>query len=126
MKSKGNGISIKYLAKGLLIALIFSIIFIIIISFLLRFTSLRESKVSLFNNIAMILSIAIGSIYISFKVKENGWLNGGILGLLYYLVIIFLNVVFFRNLDTNALMLTKLILSTFSGIIGGIIGINIR
>lgn len=125
MKGKKNIINIKYLAKGLLIAFILSIIFIIIISLLLRFTSLRESKVSLLNNIVVILSIAIGSIYTSIKVKENGWLNGGALGLLYYLVIILLNVAFLRNLDTNALMLTKLVLSTLTGIIGGIIGINI-
>jgi putative membrane protein (TIGR04086 family) len=125
MNSKKNVNSIKYLAKGLLIAFILSIIFVIIISLLLRFTNLGESKVSLLNNIAMILCIVSASVYTSIKVKENGWLNGGLIGFFYYLIIIFLNVVFLRTLDTNVLMLTKLVLSTVTGIIGGIIGINI-
>lgn len=125
MNSKKNVNSIKYLAKGLLIAFILSIIFVIIISLLLRFTNLRESKVSLLNNIAMILCIVFASIYTSIKVKENGWLNGGLIGFFYYLIIIFLNVIFLRTLDTNVLMLTKLVLATVTGIIGGIIGINV-
>lgn len=125
MNSKRQVNSIKYLAKGLLIAFILSIIFIIIISVLLRFTNLRESKVSLLNNIAMILCIVIASVYTSIKVKENGWLNGGLIGFFYYLIIIFLNLIFLRTIDTNILMLTKLVLATFTGIIGGIIGINI-
>lgn len=125
MNNKNNVNSIKYLVKGLLIAFILSIIFVIIISLLLRFTNLRESKVSLLNNIAVVLCIVIASFYTSIKVKENGWLNGGLIGFFYYLVIIFLNVVFLRTLDTSVLLFAKLVLATVTGIIGGIIGINI-
>lgn len=124
MLKKKNTNSFKYLAKGLLFSLTSSIILIIIITLILRFTKLSETKIPLINNIIMIFCIVLSSIYTSAKIKENGWLNGGLIGFIYYFIIILLNLLFLKgNIDT--LMFVKLLISTFVGIIGGIIGINL-
>jgi len=120
-----NKLRIKYLFKGLLIAFIFTIVLLIFFSLLLRFTSLSESKLPSFNNITMIISIVFASIYSAIKIKENGWINGAIIGLLYYLVIIVINLLLIKNGESNIYYLSRLIISTVTGIIGGVIGINL-
>lgn len=116
---------IYYLFKGLLLSLIITIVLLMVFSLLLTFTSLREAKLALLNNIAMIISIVVGSIYVAIKIKENGWLNGGILGLVYFIIILLFNLLFLKSFDSKLIMTTKLLLSTIIGFIGGIIGINI-
>lgn len=120
-----NRIRIKYLLKGLFLAFIITIVLLLFFSLLLRFTTLSESKLPLFNNITMVISIVLASIFTAIKIKENGWMNGAIIGLLYYLVIIIINVLLLDNGSSNMLLLTKLLLSTVTGIIGGMIGINL-
>lgn len=120
-----NKLRIKYLMKGVLIAFIITIIALLFFSLMLRFTSLRESRLTTLNNITMILSVAIGSFFTAVKIRENGWLNGAIVGALYYLIIILLNIVFLKPETSNMYLFIKLLISTVAGFIGGMIGINL-
>ena len=120
-----NKTRLSYVAKGLFIALITTIMFLVFFSLLLRFTSLSESKQPLFNNIIMIISIVISSIYSAIKIKEKGWIIGGIVGFLYYLIIILFNFFLIKGDTSNIIFLSKLILSTVIGTISGVIGINL-
>lgn len=120
-----NKTRLSYVAKGLFIALITTIMFLVFFSLLLRFTSLSESKQPLFNNIIMIISIVISSIYSTIKIKEKGWIIGGIVGFLYYLIIILFNFFLIKGDTSNIIFLSKLILSTVIGTISGVIGINL-
>lgn len=124
MKTKGLGKSI-YLLKGLLLAFVVTAILILISSLILTYTNLSEGKMSLLNTIVMILSITSGSAYVAVMVKEKGWLNGGILGLSYYLILILINLIFLKPLIVDVYLFTRLIISVVMGVIGGIIGINI-
>lgn len=120
-----NKSRIRYLGKGLLLAFIITIILLVLFSLLLRFTSISESKLPSFNNITMIISIVLASSYVAIKIKEKGWINGAIIGLLYYLIIILINVLFIKWDNNTILLLTKLALSGVTGVIGGMIGINL-
>lgn len=124
MKTKGLGKSI-YLLKGLLLAFVVTAILILISSLILTYTNLSEGKMSLLNTIVMILSITSGSAYVAVMIKEKGWLNGGILGLSYYLILILINLIFLKPLIVDVYLFTRLIISVVMGVIGGIIGINI-
>lgn len=124
MKSKNISKPI-YLLKGVLTAYIITIILILIFSLLLTFTSIRESKMSLLNTIVMIISITSGSIYVSGKVKEQGWINGGLVGIIYYLILIFFNLLLLRPMVFDVFSVSKLVIATITGVIGGIIGINV-
>lgn len=122
IKSKAK---IRYLLKGLLLSLCITIVLLFFISLLLKFTSLSESKLPQLNNLIMVISIVLSGIYVAFKIKENGWINGAIVGVLYSLVIIFLGTIFIKDMNTTSFILTRLLLSTVIGIIGGMIGINL-
>ncbi len=119
-----NKLGFRVVLRGLIYAFVITLIMLISFTLLLRFTSLSESKTPQFNIIAMIIGVAAASIYIGMKIKEKGWLNGAILGFLYYLLIILINVMFFKGENGPIYLLSKLLLSTFTGFIGGMLGIN--
>jgi putative membrane protein (TIGR04086 family) len=119
-----NKSRISYLLKGVIMAFVITIILLVFFSLLLRFTSLSESRLHLLNNLTMIFSLAISSLYAAIKIKEKGWLHGGIVGLLYYLVIFLINLIFIRDTEIS-ILLSKLLISVVTGIIGGMIGINL-
>lgn len=121
-KNRDNKI---YLLKGILLGFIITIVLILVFSILMMLTSLRETSIPLLNNIAMIFSIAISSIYAANKIKDKGWLHGGLVGLGYYLVLIVLNLIFVRPFLLDLISGTRLILATVTGVIGGMIGINL-
>lgn len=124
MKGKDLGKSI-YLAKGLLLSYIITSVLILISSLLLTYTPMREGRMDLLNTIVMVVSIAAGSIYVARKVKEKGWINGAIVGICYYLILLMLNFIFLKPFALDVFSITKLVLTSITGVIGGIIGINI-
>lgn len=114
-----------YFLKGIFLAFIITIVLITIFSLLIMFTNIKESKIPLLNNIAMIISIAISSIYVAFKIKENGWIQGGLVGVGYCVILLLLNIIFIKPIQIDLLSGTRLVLATITGIIGGMIGINL-
>ncbi|OZV10703.1 TIGR04086 family membrane protein [Tissierella sp. P1] len=124
MKAKNLNKNI-YLLKGLLLAYIITCILILVFSILLTYSSLRENKMPLVNTIIMVISVTSGSVYVAKMVKEKGWINGGIIGMAYYLILIMLNFIFLKPLVLDIFSISKLVLACIIGIIGGIIGINI-
>lgn len=121
-----NKINFKTLVKFLAMSFILTLSMIFIISLLLQFTSLKEDKLIIINNIIMIISIFIPSVILSLKIKEKGWLNGLLLGILYYIIFLLLNIIFVRESIIILFAIGKLLLSGFIGSIGGIIGINLK
>lgn len=114
-----------YLGKGLLLSYIITGVLIILFSLLLTFTPLKEARTPLLNTIVMIVSIVAGSIYLTTKIKENGWVSGAILGLSYYLILVLFNFIFLKSLVFDIFSITKLAITSITGVIGGIIGINL-
>ncbi len=124
MKTKSLNKNI-YLLKGLLLAYIITCVLILFFSILLTYSTLRESKMPLLNTIIMIISVTSGSIYVAKMVKEKGWINGGIVGVGYYLILILINFIFLKPLVLDIFSISKLAISGITGVIGGVIGINI-
>ncbi len=124
MDSK-NKLVFKYVIRGLIYSFTITLILLFAFSLILRFTSLSETKTTQFNIMVMILGVAVTSFYIGMKLKEKGWLNGAIIGFIYYLIIILINITFLKGDSTTILLVSKLFLSTLTGFIGGMIGVNI-
>lgn len=114
-----------YLAKGIVLSYIITIILILIFSLLLTFTSIKESRITLLNTVVMISSVTAGSIYMSRRTKEQGWINGGLIGLAYYLILIILGFLFLKPMVIDIFSLSKFLMAVITGVIGGMIGINI-
>ncbi len=125
MKTKVLNQSI-YILKSLVLSFVITLSLVLIASLLLSYTPLKESMIPLFNTIIMVISITVGSIYISIKIGEKGWLNGGIIGILYFLILVFLNYLFIKPFIFDIYSISKFFISLATGIIGGMIGINIK
>lgn len=120
-----NKAGLRLVVRGLIYAFSITLIMLITFTLLLRFTSLRESIRPQFNILAMVVGVVLASLFIGIKIKEKGWLNGALLGFIYYFIIILINLIFFKGENGPLFLLSKLSLSTFTGFLGGMIGINI-
>lgn len=116
---------ITYLLKSLLLAYIITGVLILAFSLLLTYSTLKENKLPLLNTIVMIVSIASASIYASVKSKEKGWITGAIVGVGYYIILTVFNLLFVNSLSLDIISVSKLILASITGMIGGMIGINL-
>lgn len=126
MKDKGFEHHIKYIIKGLALAYVFTLVLVLVVSFLLTYTRLKESTIPLLNTIIMIISISVGAIYIAVNIGERGWLNGGILGVFYFVILILFNYLFVKPFTFDIFSISKFFISLITGIIGGILGINLK
>ena len=122
-KSLDRGI---YILKSLAISFVFTLILVLVVSLLLTYTSLKESRIPLLNTIVMVISITVGSIYMAVKVEENGWLYGGLIGALFFLILVLLNFLFIKPFILDIYSISKFFIALVTGIIAGIIGINIK
>ncbi|KPU28010.1 hypothetical protein TR13x_01285 [Caloranaerobacter sp. TR13] len=129
MKLKVNEENNNYMVttlKGVLISIVISIICIVILAVILTYTSLSESVVPILNSIVMIVSITIGAIYSSIRIKRKGWFNGAIVGLLYFILLILVSYIFIRSYKFNSHVIIKGIVALLTGAVGGMIGVNLK
>lgn len=117
---------IRYILKGLAVSYIITFAIILIMALLLTYTSFKESTIPIINTIAMIGSIVCGSIYLTLNTGEKGWLNGMLIGFLYFLILLILTKTFVKTLNFNVYSFSKFMISLVTGIIGGMIGINLK
>ncbi|EOD00668.1 TIGR04086 family membrane protein [Caldisalinibacter kiritimatiensis] len=114
------------LIKGVILSFIITLVSFIVFALILTYTNITESVIPTVDSIIMILSIAIGSIYVAFKVYKKGWLNGAIVGLAYIAILIAIRRLISGNVQYNVYLLVKVAISIITGVVGGMIGINIK
>jgi putative membrane protein (TIGR04086 family) len=124
VKSEGNNI-LSPLFAGLVYAMVVAITATIFISLLLALTGLREQSLHLY--VYMIHGIAVftGGFICAMRAGIKGWYRGGLLGILYSLLVTLIAFLGFSaqvDLDT----LVFLVISAVIGAFGGILGINAK
>lgn len=114
------------IVKGSVLAMIVSIIFLFIFALLLTYTSLSENTI--FPVVLTItgVSILVGSSMSSMKIKKNGLINGGAVGLIYILILYLVSSLCFTGFQITGNSLIMLLVGTLTGILGGIIGVNFK
>ena len=110
--------------KNVFFAYIITLVLYLIYSFALEFTSIPEATIPTITFVISIISVFIGSSMSVIKIKENGLINGGLVGMFYilltYLVSSFCSVGF----GINGYAFSMIIFNIIIGMIGGIIGVN--
>lgn len=116
--------TLKSILKGTVIALITTIILFLIFSLILTYTNISESTI--FPVIVVItgISILIGSFLGNIKIRKNGLLNGGIVGLIYMFILYFVSSCFIGDFSLNINSVILIIAAILTGMLGGIIGVN--
>lgn len=118
--------NIVTLLKGSIIAVIITMIGLFILSLVLTYTSVSEKVSTPVIMALMGISILIGSIISSRKVSKNGMINGGLVGIIYILSIFLLSSICGNGFGMNMYTIITMVIATMAGIIGGVIGINIK
>ncbi len=118
--------SCKRVLKGSIISLIINLIFLFIFALLLAYTNIQERIIAPVVIVISAISILIGSSISSLKIKKNGLLNGGIIGFFYIASIYLLSSLTGAGFSLNLNSIIMIISSIIAGMIGGIIGVNLK
>lgn len=112
--------------KGSIIALILTIIMLTIYAALLANTNISENTmVPVLIGITGV-SILFGSSIISTNIKKNGIINGALVGLIYILSIYLLSSILTGIFLLNINSIILIIVCILTGMIGGIVGVNMK
>lgn len=124
--SKESKKDIIIILKGSIIALILTIIMLTIYAAILSYTNISEDSMTLVILVIAGLSIIIGSSITNIKLKRKGIINGALIGLIYILIIYILSSVITGVFNLNSNSIIMIIVSIVTGMIGGIIGVNMK
>lgn len=101
------------LLKGILVAFVLTLILALIFSIVLTYTNIPESAIFPVLVGITALSILIGSSISTIKIKKNGILNGGIIGLVYILLLYIISSIvsgsFILNINSIILIISAIL-----------------
>ena len=110
--------------KGLAISVIFSLVAIFIFAIIISYTNFSENGVAPVMIGIVSISILIGTAVSTWKLTKNGILNGGLVGLLYMLILYLVSSSLGTGFALNTNAIIMMLLGIIAGMIGGIIGVN--
>lgn len=122
-KEKNNYVSIL---KGSILAIVITIFCLAIYAGILTYTTISENTITPVILVISGISILIASSISSRKLKKQGMISGGIIGLIYILVIYLLSSILSGEFSLNSNSIILIIVCIITGMVGGIIGINMK
>lgn len=114
------------LSKGIVTSIIITLILLFIFSLLLTYTDVQESTIPTVTIIITGISILIGSSISTIKISKNGILNGGAIGFIYIFLLYIISSTVQTGFSLNLYSIVMIIVSIITGMIGGIMGVNIK
>ncbi|SCZ07317.1 TIGR04086 family membrane protein [Alkaliphilus peptidifermentans] len=112
--------------KGLIRGYVLSLLLFLISAILITYTFIGEGLIPIITSIILILGVAYASIYSAIKVGVRGWLHGALVGLVYILILLLFSKFFVSGFVFDRYVIYKIVISVFTGVVGGMIGINIK
>lgn len=117
--------NIVRVVKGSIFAILITAIFLLIYAILLTSTNISENTMTAVVITVSGVSILIGSSISSFKIKKQGIINGALVGLIYITALYLFSSIIFVGFELNLSSIIMLVVSIITGMIGGIIGVNL-
>lgn len=112
--------------KGCAFAIIISIILLTIYALLLTYTSISETTITPVVLTITGISILIGSTISSRKIKKNGLIYGGAVGAIYIIILYLASSLCLTGFSLTLNSFIMLAVAIITGIVGGIIGVNMH
>lgn len=119
-------LKLKSIARGVLFSYIITIPSFIIFAFILRYVDFPETLISPVVIITTIISVLAAGLTVSRGMKTRGWLNGGIVGLIYMIILYILSSIIYKNFTIDRYVITMAVIGILTGTIGGVMGINLK
>ena len=112
--------------KGSIFSIIISLILLLIFAILLCYTNLSENSIKPTILIITGVGILVGSMISAKKIRKNGLVNGGMVGIIYTVILYLISSLTITNFSVTINSFIMLIVAIITGMIGGIIGINLK
>lgn len=112
------------LLKNVGISLIITVILLLIFSAILTYSSFNEQYINIITIGITAISILVGSLIATSKIKKKGILNGSIVGGAYILIIYLISSLLNWNFNFDVKSLIFIGVGILGGLLGGIIGVN--
>lgn len=110
--------------KGSILSIVFTILALIVFSLLLAYTNMTEKIITPVIISVSSISILLGSIISSRRIRKQGIINGGFVGLIYIVTIYLLSSIVQKDFGVNTYSFIMIIACVLAGCLGGIIGVN--
>lgn len=114
------------LSKGIVTSVLITLILLFIFSVLLTYTDIKESTIPTVTIIITAISIFVGSSISTIKLNKNGLVNGGAIGFIYVFLLYIISSIVQIGFTLNTYSIITIILAIIAGMIGGIMGVNIK
>lgn len=119
-----NG-NFQHMIKGLLYAFISLTVLIITVSLILWMTNMNMRTLTVLIYFLHGICLLIGGFVAGKRIQNKGWYYGGMLGIIYGIIIILIGILGFQS-TLNMATLSLFVLSFSSGALGGMIGVNVQ
>ncbi len=113
-------------ARGSIIAITITLVCLVIFSVILANTEVAESTINPVIILVTAVSIFVGSIMSVSRILKRGIINGGIVGMIYFLAIYILSGIVNSNFSINISGIILIICGILAGMLGGIVCVNIK
>jgi len=120
-----EGYQIGSVVRGLVWALVATILLGIIISLLLQYTSLSESLLGSYSTFIFFISMLVGSTIGARAAGNKGLLHGLSITLLYWILTLIIGIIWNPEALTMIFLAKRLGFTLAAGVLGGIIGIGL-
>ena len=118
--------NIMRIVKGVVLAISLSLILLLIFALLLTYTNISEDTMMPVVMTIVGISILIGSTICARKIKKNGIMNGGLVGFIYILLLYLVSSLCLVGFSITINSFVMLIVGLITGMLGGIIGVNLN
>jgi len=105
--------------------LFLSLLIFALASVIISYTAVPERILPYLSFFTSVISIFVGSLYVSRRIGFQGWLNGGLTGFFYVLVLLLLGLFIAGDLPVLSGFIIKIFLGFVFGAVSGIIGMNL-
>ena len=112
--------------KGSAVSIIVTLSLLFIFAILLTYTKIQENLINPVVIVVTAISILIGSSISTLKIRKNGLLNGGLVGIIYIVTIYLISSLTGSGFSCNINTIIMIVSSIIAGMLGGIIGVNKR
>jgi len=114
------------ITKSIIFSIVLTLGLLFIYAILLAYTNLPETTMNIVTICISGISILIFSLICMLKIKNNGIIYGGIIGLIYMFIIYLLSSIVQTGFSFNIYSIIMIVAGIFCGMLGGIIGVNIK
>lgn len=101
-------------------------VLLLLCSIIFTYTDFDAKYISIVAKVILYLGATSVGIFSSLKAKSNGWLMGGTSSAIYIVILAIIRLIFCPGKTIDASVLISLVGTIFFGVLGGILGINLK